>query len=141
MVIGANLFILSTAPLHVWKPNLTFNILVMIIIRINISQRLSNFIMPENQISTADSGIVQDVDVYYTEKAMCALSEVLKESFDSLPDDLKDHFDNALLNIAVNRIVRAEGPVTTATLLWRISDVLQSGIKPTASNPLEHSPH
>jgi|TARA_B110000196_G_C20991439_1_gene588405 hypothetical protein len=97
--------------------------------------------MSENQIITSGPGRVHDVDVYYTEKAMCALSEVLKESFDSLPDDLRDYFDNALLNIAVNRILEAEGPVTTATLLWRISDVLQSGIKPTASNPLEHNPH
>lgn len=113
----------------------------MIIIRINLSQRLSNSTMSENQISTSDSGRVQDVDVYYTEKAMCALSEVLKESYDSLPDDLRDYFDNALLNIAVNRILEAEGPVTTATLLWRIADALQSGVKPTASNPLEHSPH
>ena len=113
----------------------------MIIILINVSQRISISKMQENQSNASDSVIDKDIDVYFTEKAMCALSEVLKESFDSLPDDLRNHFDNALLNIAVNRIVGAEGPVTTATLLWRISDALQSGIKPTPGNPLEHSPH
>ena len=115
--------------------------MLMIIIRINGSQRLSSSKMQQNRNSTSDLGDLKDVDVYFTEKAMCALSDVLNESYDSLPDDLRDHFDNALLNIAVNRIVGAEGPVTTATLLWRISDALHSGIKPTPGNPLEHNPH
>ena len=37
------------------------------------------------------------------------------------------NFNNALLNIAVNRFVAIEGSQGSATILWRIADALVSG--------------
>ena len=37
------------------------------------------------------------------------------------------NFNNALLNIAVNRFVAIEGCEGSATILWRIADALVSG--------------
>jgi hypothetical protein len=37
------------------------------------------------------------------------------------------NFNNALLNIAVNRYVAIEGTQGSATILWRIADALASG--------------
>ena len=37
------------------------------------------------------------------------------------------NFNNALLNIAVNRFVAIEGCQGSATILWRIADALSNG--------------
>ena len=37
------------------------------------------------------------------------------------------NFNNALLNIAVNRFVAIEGSQGSATILWRIADALSNG--------------
>ena len=39
--------------------------------------------------------------------------------------------------MAVNRIVNVEGPVFTATILWRLADALQSGQIPSAEQPID----
>jgi hypothetical protein len=83
----------------------------------------------------------QDIDVYYTEKTMQLLSSMLETSYDNLPKDFRMRFDNALMNIAVNRILEVEGSSVTATFLWRIADALQSGLKPTPDNPIENTTH
>jgi hypothetical protein len=45
------------------------------------------------------------------------------------------NFNNALLNIAVNRFVATEGCQGSATILWRLADALSNGAY--GSEPLE----
>ena len=45
------------------------------------------------------------------------------------------NFNNALLNIAVNRFVATEGCQGSATILWRLADALNNGAY--GNGPLE----
>ena len=45
------------------------------------------------------------------------------------------NFNNALLNVAVNRFVATEGCQGSATILWRLADALNNGAYGSA--PLE----
>tara|TARA_Y200000002_G_scaffold67936_1_gene52788 strand:- start:1108 stop:1359 length:252 start_codon:yes stop_codon:yes gene_type:complete len=45
------------------------------------------------------------------------------------------NFNNALLNIAVNRFVAIEGCQGSATILWRLADALSNGAY--GSDPVE----
>ena len=45
------------------------------------------------------------------------------------------NFNNALLNVAVNRFVATEGCQGSATILWRLADALSNGAYGSA--PLE----
>lgn len=49
--------------------------------------------------------------------------------------DLVGHscFGNALLNLAVNKILDEEGPEVTATILLRMADAVSSGARPEGS--------
>ena len=85
-----------------------------------------------------EQGIVEkDQEAYHTELAMDALSQLIPESLNHASVDFRSGFDNALLNMAVNRIVNVEGPVFTATILWRLADALQSGQTPSAEQPID----
>ena len=85
-----------------------------------------------------EPGIVEkDQEAYHTELAMEVLSQLIPEALDQASADVRSRFDNALLNMAVNRIVNVEGPVFTATILWRLADALQSGQTPSAEQPID----
>ena len=85
-----------------------------------------------------EPGIVEkDQEAYHTELAMEVLSQLIPEALDQASADVRSRFDNALLNMAVNRIVNVEGPVFTATILWRWADALQSGQTPSAEQPID----
>ena len=85
-----------------------------------------------------EPGIVEkDQEAYHTELAMEVLSQLIPEALDQASTDVRSRFDNALLNMAVNRIVNVEGPVFTATILWRLADALQSGQIPSAEQPID----
>ena len=66
-----------------------------------------------------------------THAAMLYLSTLIPTALENAPPELVERFDNALLNVAINRLVDAEGPERAATLLYRIVDVLQTGRVPT----------
>ncbi|MEM7217442.1 MAG: hypothetical protein AAF515_03690 [Pseudomonadota bacterium] len=73
-----------------------------------------------------------DSDLRRTATVMAILRQQIA---DLLPDpsaDLEVRFNNALLNVAVNRLVDAEGRAETATMLWRLADALAQpgGLEP-----------
>jgi hypothetical protein len=70
------------------------------------------------------------------ESTMDVLEEQIPVVFDQTPH-LRASFDNALLNLAVNRIIAMEGEQVTSSILWRLADVIASGIKPTSDEPVE----
>jgi len=71
------------------------------------------------------------------DSAMHVLEEKILTVFEQTPLDLRANFDNALLNLAVNRIIAMEGEQVTSGILWRLADVIASGVKPTIEEPVE----
>lgn len=80
-----------------------------------------------------------DPDAHYTQVAMRALSRFVPSSLDDAPDAVRARFNNALLNVAVNRLIEVEGRTAAATILWRIVDALQDGYLANPGTP--HRPH
>jgi len=80
-----------------------------------------------------------DLAVRRTEAAMEALESLLPEALERDPHGTRATFNNALLNVAVNRIVAMEGPTATAALLWRLTDALASDRQPQPGAPLDLS--
>ena len=50
----------------------------------------------------------------------------IQSSLRDIPLDQREYVANALLNLAVSRMVREEGAQRTSSLLWRLSDVVCS---------------
>ena len=71
------------------------------------------------------------------DSAMHVLEEKIPIVFDQTPFHLRASFDNALLNLAVNRIIAMEGEQVTSGILLRLADVITSGVKPTIEEPVE----
>lgn len=61
------------------------------------------------------------------QRLMCELQDLLEEE-----RDLVSHpcFGNALMNLAVNKILDEEGPKVTASILFRLADAVSSGVQP-----------
>ena len=78
-----------------------------------------------------------DPDAYYTDIAMRALAHLVPAVLADAPESIRQRFDNALLNVAVNRLVEAEGRIAAATILWRLADVLQDGRLATPHRPAD----
>ncbi|MEM7364766.1 MAG: hypothetical protein AAF525_12135 [Pseudomonadota bacterium] len=80
---------------------------------------------------------VVDPDAVHTEIAMQVLDRMIPDILDQNGPAVRARFDNALLNLAVNRLVAAEGTSTAATILWRLADVIQSGVDATPDKPAD----
>lgn len=78
-----------------------------------------------------------DPDVVHTEIAMQVLDRMIPDILEENGPAVRARFDNALLNLAVSRLVAAEGAVAAATILWRLADVVQSGTHATSDNPAD----
>ena len=78
-----------------------------------------------------------EVDVMHTEQAMAALEQLVPDSLAHLTPSVRSRFNNAILNIAVNRILAEEGATTTSVILARLSDAIISGRVPTSSGPID----
>lgn len=78
-----------------------------------------------------------DLDAIRTAEAMGALERVIPESLDGLGSEVKARFDNAMLNVAVNRILLEEGALKTSALLIRLADAIASNHLPTEDSPIE----
>ena len=78
-----------------------------------------------------------DPDAHYTLLAMRALERLVPAALNRAPPPVRAKFNNALLNVAVNRLIDIEGPTTAATILWRLADLLENGHRPTPESPIE----
>ena len=88
-------------------------------------------------VTQADRNNMIDPDALHTERAMEILEAALPATVEAAGPAIRARFNNALLNVAVNRILAEEGAATTATILWRIADALSAGAKPTPGNPVD----
>ena len=71
-----------------------------------------------------------DYDVWAVEVAMETLERRIKPIVSDAPLSAQTRFNNALLDLAVNRIVALEGSKFTAGILWRLADAIADGKKP-----------
>tara|TARA_A100001037_G_C15150017_1_gene638551 strand:- start:4392 stop:4652 length:261 start_codon:yes stop_codon:yes gene_type:complete len=77
--------------------------------------------------------------VINTQKAIRTASLSLMESFSTEPKEIRECMTNALLNIAVTKLIADEGKQTTATILWRLIDCIENDGTPTPTNPADLS--
>lgn len=74
-------------------------------------------------------GILRDEgsNIAGLQKLMCDLQNILEAEPDLI---MHPCFGNALMNLAVNKILDDEGPERTATILIRMADAVSSGVQP-----------
>ena len=78
-----------------------------------------------------------DLDLQKTVKAMELLDTWIARLQEQFAPDIVDRFDNALLNIAVHRLVDEEGAKKTATMLFRLAEIIAEGKDRSFENPVE----
>ena len=78
-----------------------------------------------------------DLDLQKTVKAMELLDTWIARLQEQFAPDSVDRFDNALLNIAVHRLVDEEGARKTATMLFRLAEIIAEGKDRSFENPVE----
>ena len=78
-----------------------------------------------------------DLDLQKTVKAMELLDTWITRLQEQFAPDIVDRFDNALLNIAVHRLVDEEGAKKTATMLYRLAEIIAEGEERSIENPVE----
>ena len=78
-----------------------------------------------------------DLDLQKTVKAMELLDTWIARLQEQFAPDIVDRFDNALPNIAVHRLVEEEGAKKTATMLYRLAEIIAEGKERSFENPVE----
>jgi hypothetical protein len=78
-----------------------------------------------------------EYDAWAVELAMETLERRIEPIVNEAPFSAQTRFNNALLNLAVNRIVAVEGGKFTAAILWRLADAIANGAKPTPGAPVD----
>ncbi|MEM9620490.1 MAG: hypothetical protein AAF993_02505 [Pseudomonadota bacterium] len=84
-----------------------------------------------------NGGRTFDQEIRDTKAAMNLLEELVPKVFSDSGPAVLARLDNALLNIAVNRILAVEGPQRTAAILMRLADAMVSEQLPTADHPID----
>lgn len=90
--------------------------------------------MIELQAESQDAG-----DIQQTQKAIAEVERLVDVLEDRLPAATAQRLDNALLNVAVHRILALEGASQTAAILWRLADVVASDASVAPGHPVDLS--
>ena len=72
-----------------------------------------------------------------TQLAMQTINDSLSDLIASEPAEIQERFTNALLNIAVHRLIHDEGSNTAASILWRLVDIIQNDPNAMLDQPIE----
>ena len=78
-----------------------------------------------------------DPELRKTIEAMNLLDTWITEFQMGLDAEVSDRFNNALLNIVVQRLIEEEGQDRVATILFRLAEVVASGEEHHSSDPVE----
>ncbi|MBH64688.1 MAG: hypothetical protein CL569_20015 [Alphaproteobacteria bacterium] len=81
--------------------------------------------------------VAHDLEGAQTEEAMRILERLVPDALNSAGPGVRSRFDNAVLNIAVNRIVEVEGGPRTATILMRLAEVIAQERRPVPGTPID----
>ena len=74
-----------------------------------------------------------------TQLAMQTINDSLSDLIASEPTEIQERFTNALLNIAVHRLIHDEGSNTAASILWRLVDIIQNDPNAMLDQPIEQN--
>lgn len=77
-----------------------------------------------------------EYDAWAVELAMEILERRIEPVVSEAPLSAQTRFNNALLNLAINRIVAVEGGKFTAAILWRFADAIANGARPAPGTPI-----
>lgn len=77
-----------------------------------------------------------NVEVANIELAMQILQNLIPDALDHAPREVQEKFNNALLNIAINRIIEIEGKSDTVDILLRLVNALVNDCLPLPENPI-----
>ena len=80
---------------------------------------------------------MSDQESRNTQLAMQTINDSLSDLIASEPTEIQERFTNALLNIAVHRLIHDEGSNTAASILWRLVDIIQSDPNAMLDQPIE----
>jgi hypothetical protein len=72
---------------------------------------------------------------------MQSISDGMTETLSSVPMRQQPLVPNALLNLAVERVLDAEGPAATALILHRLGDLVVSGLRPHGADAIPLTGH
>ena len=72
-----------------------------------------------------------------TQLAMQTINNSLSELIAGEPTEIQERFTNALLNIAVHRLIHDEGSNNAASILWRLVDIIQNDPHAMLDHPIE----
>ena len=78
-----------------------------------------------------------DPELRKTIEAMNLLDTWITEFQMGLDAEVSDRFNNALLNIVVQRLIEEEGQDRVATILFRLAEAVSSGEEHHSSDPVE----
>lgn len=81
--------------------------------------------------------MLADQDLKKTMRAMELLDPEVSGLRRQLEPGIADRFDNALLNIVVHRLIEEEGSMKTATMLFRLAEIIAEGKERNSENPAE----
>jgi hypothetical protein len=73
------------------------------------------------------------------QEVMKRLSLAINVARTIMPERLEDYVPNALLNVTIDQMIRAEGRDNTAILLSNLSDLLSQGLNPENGGPIQLS--
>ena len=80
---------------------------------------------------------MSDQESRNTQLAMQTINDSLSDLIASEPTEIQERFTNALLNIAVHRLIHDEGSNTAASILWRLVDIIQNDPNAMRDHPIE----
>ena len=79
----------------------------------------------------------EDLELRKTIEAMNLLDTWVTDLLIGLDAEVSDRFNNALLNIVVQRLIEEEGQDRVATILFRLAEAVASGEEHYSSDPVE----
>ena len=78
-----------------------------------------------------------DPELRKTIEAMNLLDTWVTKCLIGLDAEVSDRFNNALLNIVVQRLIEEEGQARVATILFRLAEAVASGEERHSPDPVE----
>ena len=112
-------------------------LLQMRVIRVYIAAEPHQTQQINGAMPVSVTSMSRDPEARHTQIATRTLAQRVLLLLDDAPDAIRERFDNALLNVAVNRLVEAEGPSRAAAILWRLADLLGDAHARSAATPVE----
>ena len=89
--------------------------------------------------STCLTRWVSDDQVELEVAQLQSIMSHIQSALHEIPTRQRSYIANALLNLAVARMITEEGEARTSTLLMRLSDVVSDGTRPEPNAPVDLS--